>query len=89
MNVTKQSEGPRAGDIVEISGHRLGDVRRIGQILEVQGERGHEHFRVCWEDGHESLVYPSSDAVVRARRPVSRTKGQAPARRPCGQRVTG
>jgi hypothetical protein len=68
MNETKQSERPRAGDVVEISGHRLGDVPRIGEILEVTGEPGHEHFRVRWEDGHESLVYPSSDAVVRPRR---------------------
>lgn len=69
MSEPKQNRQPRAGDVVDISGRRLGDLRRMGEILEVAGEPGHEHFRVRWEDGHESVVYPSSDAVVRPRRP--------------------
>jgi hypothetical protein len=63
--MTKTSEsGPQAGDIIEIHGHQAGQSGRIGKILEVIGEPGHEHFRVCWEDGRESIVYPSSDAIV-------------------------
>jgi hypothetical protein len=27
------------------------------------GEPDHRHFRVRWDDGHESLFYPSSDAT--------------------------
>jgi hypothetical protein len=72
MNKSKQSGAPRAGDVVEITSHRLGDVARIGEILEVSGVPGHEHFRVRWEDGRESVVYPSSDAVVRPRRTAVR-----------------
>jgi hypothetical protein len=30
----------------------------------VLGEPGHEHYRVRWEDGSETIVYPSSDAKV-------------------------
>jgi hypothetical protein len=56
---------PQAGDIVEIHGHRVGEATRRAEILEVIGEPGHEHFRVRWDDGHEALFYPSSDAVVR------------------------
>ena len=67
MDKAKQSGSPQAGDVVEISGHRLGDAQRLGEILEVLGDPGHEHFRVRWEDGHESIVYPSSDAVIRPR----------------------
>ena len=57
----------RVGDVIEITGHRVGAAPRTGEILELLGQSGHEHFRVRWEDGHESIFYPSSDAVVRAR----------------------
>jgi Domain of unknown function (DUF1918) len=36
-----------------------------GQILEVLGRRGHELFRVRWDDGLESLYVPTDgDTVV-------------------------
>jgi hypothetical protein len=54
----------RAGDVVVVEGHRVGEGRRIGEILEVLGEPGHEHYRVRWDDDHESVFYPSSDAVI-------------------------
>ena len=38
---------------------------RSAEILEVLGEPGHEHFRVRWEDGHESIFFPGEDAVIR------------------------
>jgi hypothetical protein len=52
------------GDLVVIHGHRLGEARRIGEILEVLGPVGHERYRVRWDDGHEALFYPGGDAVV-------------------------
>ena len=70
---------PRSGDIVEIHEHRLGETRRSGEILEVLGEPGHQHFRVRWDDGRESLFYPSSDATThRATRPRRRKGVRAP-----------
>ncbi len=54
----------RVGDVVVVEGHRVGEGRRIGEILEVLGEPGHEHYRVRWDDEHESVFYPSSDAVI-------------------------
>jgi hypothetical protein len=30
----------------------------------VLGAPGHEHYRVHWDDDHESVFYPSSDAVI-------------------------
>jgi hypothetical protein len=74
MNETTQGYQPQAGDTVEITGQRLGEDGRTGEILEVIGDPGHEHFRVRWEDGHESLVYPSSDAVVRPRHVAAKGK---------------
>jgi len=68
MSETKPSDGVRPGDVVEITGHRVGDTPRTGEILEVLGGPGQQHFRVRWGDGHESVFYPSSDAVVRRAR---------------------
>ena len=59
------------GDLVEIVGHRVGDAARYGEILEVLGDPTHPHFRVIWEDGHESLLYAGSDIVIS--RPTART----------------
>jgi len=55
----------QVGDLVEIHGHRLGQPGRTGEILEVLGEPGHEHYRVRWEDGRESIFTPGSDASIK------------------------
>lgn len=58
----------RAGDMVEVVGHRVPDVPRLGKILEVHGAASRPSLLVEWEDGHESLLYPGSDvAVLRGR----------------------
>jgi Domain of unknown function (DUF1918) len=54
-----------AGDIIVISGHRVGEPERSGEILEVIGEPPQQRYRVRWEDGHESMFYPGSDASIR------------------------
>jgi hypothetical protein len=53
---------------ITVSAHRVGEHARTGEILEILGEPGHEHYRVRWEDGREAVVSPSSDAVVRTHR---------------------
>lgn len=55
----------KPGDIIEIHGHKVGEHPRLGEILEVLGEPGREHYRVRWEDEHEAIVYPAEDAIVR------------------------
>ena len=52
------------GDLVVIEGHRVGQGQRIGEVLEVLGEPGHEHYRVRWEDERETVFYPSNDAII-------------------------
>ena len=61
------------GDIVRITRHHIGDSRRSGEILELLGGPGHERYRVRWDDGHESIFTPGSDAVIEheKRRPRS------------------
>ncbi len=67
--MSAKGQRPRAkpGDVLVIHGHRLGETARLGEILEVFGEPGHEHFRVRWEDDHESVFYPGNDATIRPR----------------------
>jgi uncharacterized protein DUF1918 len=54
----------RAGDLIEIVGHRVADAPRSGEILEVRGDTGRVRFLIRWEDGRETLLFPASDVVV-------------------------
>lgn len=64
MPVEQQSRA-KVGDLIRISGHRVGEKPRVGEILEVLGEPGHEHYRVRWDDGRESgSFYAGSDATL-------------------------
>jgi hypothetical protein len=62
---TKMKPGAKRGDLLVVHGHAVGKPERTGEILEVVGEPGHEHYRVRWEDEHETFVYPSSDTSIR------------------------
>lgn len=55
----------REGDVVVISGHRVGAHERLGEILEVLGEAGRPRYRVRWDDGSETVLHPGSDAAIR------------------------
>jgi hypothetical protein len=47
-----------------------GAPARHGEIVEVLGATHHEHYRVRWEDGRESIHYPSDGTkLVPVRRP--------------------
>ncbi|MGH3082739.1 MAG: DUF1918 domain-containing protein [Gaiellaceae bacterium] len=52
------------GDLVVVEGRRLGQTQRVGEILKVLGAPGHEHYSVRWEDGRETVFYPSNDAII-------------------------
>jgi Ala-tRNA(Pro) deacylase len=56
---------PEVGDLIVVGGHKVGEAQRTGEIREVLGEPAHPHYRVRWQDGHESVLYPSSDASIR------------------------
>jgi hypothetical protein len=53
------------GDLVVVSGHHQGEPERLGEILEVRKEDATTSFVVRWEDEHESVFFPGSDAHVR------------------------
>ena len=52
----------RVGDRVVVEGAKVGQGRRSGQIIEVIGGGQNQHYRVHWDDGHESTFFPGSDA---------------------------
>jgi hypothetical protein len=52
------------GDRIVVDSAHVGQPPREGEVLEVLRENGHEHYRVRWSDGHESIYFPQSDARV-------------------------
>ena len=64
------------GDVVEITGHSVGDQPRSAEVIEILGSGEREHYRVRWEDGHESIFFPAEDATV-TRPARRRTKSAA------------
>jgi len=57
------------GDEIVVDPTRPGAPRREGEILDVLESGGVLHYRVRWDDGHESVFFPSSDAHVVSLRP--------------------
>jgi len=74
MAVTQQGR-VTAGDVIEVSGRRVGDPGRQGEIVEVLGSADHPHYAVRWTDGHESVLYPREGTTIRkkARRRSTKT----------------
>ena len=54
----------RRGDRVIVEGNKVGQTRRSGQILDVIRVREGQHYRVRWDDGHETVFYPGADARI-------------------------
>jgi len=51
------------GDWIEVEGTRGAGPRR-GEILAVLGSPDHTHFRVRWDEKHESLLYPADGGCI-------------------------
>jgi len=52
------------GDHIIVESAKVGSARRSGQIVEVlQGSAG-DHYRVQWEDGHQTEFFPGPNAMV-------------------------
>ncbi|HVA31634.1 MAG TPA: DUF1918 domain-containing protein [Gaiellaceae bacterium] len=68
------------GDLVFVEGRRVGDSRRVGEILEILGVPDHPRYRVRWDDGHEVIFYPGGGAEIRPAPERQRTEGRGHAR---------
>ena len=52
------------GERIVIRGMTVEMPDRHGEIVEVRGEDGAPPYLVRFDDGHETLVFPGSDASV-------------------------
>ena len=52
------------GDRICIRGTHVESADRHGSVIEVRGEDGAPPYLVRFDDGHETLVYPGTDAVI-------------------------
>jgi len=52
-------------DVIEVTGRRVGEPPRTGEIVEVLGEPERPHYRVHWDDGHESVFFPGAGTHIR------------------------
>ncbi|MGW4029708.1 DUF1918 domain-containing protein [Streptomyces sp. NPDC004838] len=53
------------GDKLLVHGRIVGQHDRIAEVVEVLGEKGSPPYRVRFDDGHEALMSPGPDTVVR------------------------
>lgn len=51
-------------DEIVVDAVHIGEPQRRGEILEVIDRGGVVHYRVRWDDGHESIFFPSSTTHV-------------------------
>jgi hypothetical protein len=63
MTARKTPDHGRVGDWIEPRGIH-GEPARRGQIIEVLGRPGHEHYKVRWDEQHESIVYPADGVTI-------------------------
>lgn len=71
----------RAGHIL-VERRFVGGPERRGEIVEVLGEPPRTRYRIRWEDGRESIVYPGSDATIKtAKKPTAERKAKKPVTR--------
>jgi hypothetical protein len=63
MSAKDTPAAARVGDLLETRGIH-GEPARRGQIVEILGEPGHEHYKVRWDEQHESIVYPADGVYV-------------------------
>ncbi|GHJ38805.1 DUF1918 domain-containing protein [Streptomyces sp. TS71-3] len=58
------------GDRLLMHGRVVGQEDRVAQIVEVLGNDGNPPYRVRFEDGHEAVMSPGPDSVVRHEKPT-------------------
>ncbi|MGO9752667.1 MAG: DUF1918 domain-containing protein [Solirubrobacteraceae bacterium] len=66
MPTAKTTSSAHVGDSIETHGLR-GKPARRGQIVELLGHEGHAHYRVRWDERHESILYPADGVIITPR----------------------
>jgi Domain of unknown function (DUF1918) len=52
------------GDRLVVRGYQIREADRSGEIIEIHGDEGAPPYLVRWGDGHQSVFFPTSDAIV-------------------------
>ena len=60
---TTTSSDAHVGAWIETRGLH-GQSARRGEIIELLGSEGHEHYRVRWDEQHESILYPTDGVII-------------------------
>ncbi|MBX9362445.1 DUF1918 domain-containing protein [Streptomyces massasporeus] len=55
------------GDQLVQHGRVVGQHDKVGEIVEVLGQKGNPPYRVRFEDGHEGVCSPGPDTEIRHR----------------------
>jgi Domain of unknown function (DUF1918) len=63
MTPKDKTSGAQIGDWVETRGVS-GKPSRRGEIIEMLGHDEHEHYRVRWDERHESILYPADGVII-------------------------
>ena len=63
MTTQTKSIDASIGDWLETRAIHGGPGRR-GEVVAVLGHAGHEHYRVRWDEQHESILYPEEGVVL-------------------------
>ncbi|MFR9674049.1 DUF1918 domain-containing protein [Streptomyces sp. TR06-5] len=56
------------GDRLLVHGRTVGQHDKVAEIVEVMGPNGEPPYRVRFDDGHEAVMSPGPDSVVRHER---------------------
>lgn len=54
----------KAGDRLLVESERVGRAARAGKILEVLKSAARIHYRIRWDDGHETTFFPGGASVT-------------------------
>jgi hypothetical protein len=52
------------GDRITVESNRVGGGTRSGEIVEVVAAESGYHYRVRWDDGHETVFFPASGVAT-------------------------
>ena len=64
----------RQGDQIVIDTTTLDALRRHGEVIEVIGQGEREHYRIRWQDGHESVLRVPETPHIAVDLPVRRRR---------------
>ena len=60
--------------VIEVAARTVGEGPRRGEIVETLADGATPHYRVRWQDGHESIVYSTAGVRVLAEEDEARTR---------------